>query len=131
MTEAQLVAEQRTHIMREQVDAIELERVHQLDDVDDHLVPGAALAWRIGPPGAAQILSEDPMALSKSWQHLAPLPPVLREPVEQQDRLAPPQAARARSPQRLSGPTAGLRWAALAGALRHRSVDPDCHRCGL
>ena len=72
--------------MCDEGDPAEAELVQQREHIGEDLLHGVPVSRRIGPAGAAEVRREHAVALSERRDDLAPLPPVLREPVQEQDR---------------------------------------------
>lgn len=74
--------------MRDQAYAVEAEVVEQVEHVLGQLPAVVAVRGRIGPAGTAQVGGDHPVLLGEPRNDVAPLPPVLGEAVQQQDRVA-------------------------------------------
>ena len=91
MLEAEREAEDGPDVVRDEVDAVDVEGVQEGDDVGEHLLPGVPTRGRRRPSRAAQVRTDHAMVLGQAGDDLAPLPPVLGEAVQQQDRWAVPR----------------------------------------
>jgi hypothetical protein len=87
VAQAELVADEGSPVVREQVNAVELECVQQRNDVGQKLLPRVSPPRSVGPARTAQVRPDHAVVLGQPRDDLAPLPPVLGEAVEQQDRF--------------------------------------------
>jgi hypothetical protein len=72
----------------DQLDALDPERVEQRDLVARQILLLIAAFGRLGPAQPSQVGHQEPVALRQRRHETAPLVPVLRPPVQQQDGLA-------------------------------------------
>ena len=88
MLEAEEAADQRSPVVRDQVDAVDLEGVEQGHYVGHQLLAVVPRLRSVGPPSPPQIGDDHPVIPRERRNHPTPLPPVLRKPVQQQDGIA-------------------------------------------
>jgi hypothetical protein len=87
LLEAELKAQDRSPVVREQMHDIDLEGVEQPHDVLEQPLTPVPVSGRFGPAGASQVRHDQPVLGLESGNDVAPLPPVLRESVEEQHGL--------------------------------------------
>ena len=98
-------------VVPDQPDRAQAEGVHDGQDIL-HLLGGAVPApGALGPSAAAQVEAEELVLAGEFWHQLAPGVPVLRNAVQQQDRIA----------------SAGLRHVEPGAAGRHEPVGHAGH----
>jgi hypothetical protein len=76
---------ERTEVVGDDPHPPEPERVEQREDIGEDLPHRVPVGRRVGPASAPQIGRDRPVALGERRDDLAPLPPVLREAVQEQD----------------------------------------------
>jgi hypothetical protein len=90
MVEGELERDQRPEVVCHHPHPGQAQGVEEGEDVCDEARAVVAVGGRLGPAGAAQIWRDDAVALGKGADDVAPLPPVLREAVQQQHRVTLP-----------------------------------------
>jgi hypothetical protein len=86
VVEAEPEPNERTEVVGDQPDPPKPERVEQREHVGENLVHGVPVGRRVRPTSAAHVGCDHAVALGERRDDLAPLPPVLREAVQEQDR---------------------------------------------
>ena len=90
MLEAQVVTDQHTPVVPDHVHAVDLEGVEQCHHVGQQLHAVVSRRRSIGPSRPPLIGDDDAVILGERRDDSAPLPPVLREAVQQKHRIALP-----------------------------------------
>src|SRR4051794_69818 len=88
MPQAEQEADPTTPVVTRDRNSLESHFVEQCDHVPGHRLAVVTRAWDLGPPEATQVRADDARVRSDQRDHSAPEVPVLRPPVQQQDRLA-------------------------------------------
>jgi hypothetical protein len=88
MAQAEVEANDGRPVVRDEVDTLDSKGIEQTHNVGYELVAVVPSARRVGPTGASKVGADNPVALCEPRKHLAPLPPVLREAVQEQSRIA-------------------------------------------
>jgi hypothetical protein len=86
VVEAEPEPNERTEVVGDQPDPPKRKLVEQREHVGENLVHGVPVGRRVRPTSAAQVGRDHAVALGERQDDLAPLPPVLREAVQEQDR---------------------------------------------
>jgi hypothetical protein len=86
MVEAEPEPNEHAEVVGDQPDPPKPERVEQREHVGENIAHGVPVGWCVGPTSAAQVGRDHSVALGERRDDLAPLPPVLREAVQEQNR---------------------------------------------
>jgi hypothetical protein len=86
VVEAEPEPDERAEVVGDQPDPPKPERVEQREHVGENIAHGVPLGRRVCPTSAAQVGRDHSVALGERRDDLAPLPPVLREAVQEQNR---------------------------------------------
>ena len=86
MVEAEPEPNEHAEVVGDQPDPPKPERVEQREHVGENIAHGVPVDRRIRPTSAAQVRRDHSVALGEPGDDLAPLPPVLREAVQEQNR---------------------------------------------
>ena len=86
MVKAEAEPNERTEVVGDQPDPPNPERVEQRQHVGENLIHGVPVGRCVRPTSAAKIRRDHAVTLGKPRDDLAPLPPMLREAVQEQNR---------------------------------------------
>jgi hypothetical protein len=92
VVQAEEEAGQPAPVVREQLDALEAHRVEERDHVARKLLLQVAARRGVGPAHSAQVGHDEAVTIGQQGNDMAPLVPVLRPAVQQDDDLAVPVA---------------------------------------
>jgi hypothetical protein len=88
MRQAHPIGDRTAPVVSEDVDLLQLQRVHEGDDIRHQLLARVPVRRGVGPAGSAQVGADHPMVLGEGRDDFPPRPPVLREAVQQKERWA-------------------------------------------